>query len=219
MKSLLFVLVSILAGCASAANNAVQVNSTNAVLTSPTGFFESNNVARLSAVNASNAVQDATIGTKASTNTTDALAATNAAQDEAISSKVSTSEMGDGLTYSNGQWIVTSQGTVTNIDVNRKQAVVSNGVAAILINADDIGAWSTNTPVELWTNLIGISTVSNATLNNVGGLSLTILTDTNAAAAPASNNVWTIYAVSVAGTNYLMGVDYLTNRTWIGSAP
>ena len=127
--------------------------------------------------------------------------------------------MGDGLTYSNGQWIVTSQGTVTNIDVNRKQAVVSNGVAAILINADDIGAWSTNTPVELWTNLIGISTVSNATLNNVGGLSLTILTDTNAAAAPASNNVWTIYAVSVAGTNYLMGVDYLTNRTWIGSAP
>lgn len=169
------------------------------------------------------------------------LTQTNAAQDEAIDSKVSTSEMGDGLTYSNGQWIVTSQGTVTNIDVNGKQASVSNGVAAILIDAEDIGAWSTNTPVELWTNVTGILPVSNATvqdaslwstnpaiaspdiagytLNNVGGLSLMILTDTNAAAAPALNNVWTIYAVSVKGTNYLMGVDYLTNRTWIGSAP
>lgn len=323
MKHLLTNLVAaamLMLGCSmvSAQGNVTVDRVTHKVLF-PSDFFLANEVttnaytlkvlADLAAHRASNA---ADLARQNATNS--AFTATNTAQDEAIGSKVSTSEMGDGLTYSNGQWIVTSQGTVTNIDVNGNQASVSNGVAAILIDAEDIGAWSTNTPVELWTNLTGLSTVSNATingvtgvisngmirlsldlsgyadtgtvavlsnlvdalildasltnlvvvesdhweslktnrtgyvyvktnatvqdaslwstnpaisgpnisghtLNNVGGLSLTILTDTNNAAAPSSNNVWTIYAVSVAGTNYLMGVDYLTNRTWIGSAP
>jgi hypothetical protein len=44
-------------------------------------------------MNASNAVQDASIGSKASTNTTDALAATNAAQDIAISLRATISQL------------------------------------------------------------------------------------------------------------------------------
>ena len=138
MKSLLFVLVSILAGCASAANNAVQVNSTNAVLTSPPGFFESNNVARLTAVNASNAVQDAAIGTKASTNTTDALAATNTAQDAVIALRAT----------------ITALAATSTADRAYADVVSSNAVVTALTNGVGSGCTVTTTGKTFYVSVV-----------------------------------------------------------------
>lgn len=85
MKNILLISAfALLAGAAYSANNAVQVNGVTARLTSPPGFISSNDIATVTAVNATNAVQDALISSKASTNVTDALAATNSAQDISI---------------------------------------------------------------------------------------------------------------------------------------
>jgi hypothetical protein len=138
----------------------VKVDS-NGVLRTPLSFAASNDLATATAVNASNAVQDAAIA---------AQAATNAAQDSLIGAAVLTNAMGSGLTLTNGQWIVTSQGTVTNIAVNSKGGSVSNGIATALVDAADVGAMPTNTPLELWSNITEAATYpTNAILNGTTG--------------------------------------------------
>ena len=58
-----------------------------------TAFIASNDLATVTAVNSSNAVQDAAIGTKASTNETAALGITNAAQDVAIALRATIAQL------------------------------------------------------------------------------------------------------------------------------
>lgn len=295
------------------------------VAPAPTALCASNGIATVSAVNATNAAQDA------------ANLATNLSQDAAIASKVSTNAMGSGLTLSNGQWIVTSQGTVTNIEVSGKGGSVSNGIASVDLTASDVGAMPSNVAVGAWSNVGAAATYpTNATINgtqgvvsngeihltlplgayattgsvvvvsssvavvagnlttvsntaaslvadntltsvvavasnavgsakvgrigyvyvptnapasdaslwstnpaianvnlagygltNVSSLSVTgrlaigfgVFPSTNDVAAPATSNTWVVYAATVAGTNYLLGVDWQTNRTWIGGHP
>lgn len=315
---------------------------TNGVLTYPTNFLTTNDIARKTAVDATNAAQDIVIGSKASTNTTDALSATNALQDAAllavqatntaqdllIGSKVGTNDLGTGFMLSNGQWIVTSLGTVTNIAINGKAGTVSDMIASVTnLTADDVSAIPDSTEVEVWSNVTlsasitnvmlgsqrgvvsngmawltntttdtsglattgALATVSNSvaalqadntltnltfsegvsnnilksgrqanvlfktnyastvsdttqwatnaavtnvnlnnfSLLNVAGLTVTgrlaigfgLFQSTNDVAAPASTNTWIVFAAQVNGTNYLMGIDAATNRTWIGGAP
>jgi hypothetical protein len=167
MKSLVFVLVSILAGCASAANNAVQVNSTNAVLTSPPGFFESNNVARLSAVNASNAVQDALIGSKASTNTTDALAVTNTAQDAVIALRATITALAATSTADRAYTDLAGSNAAVNLNTASNTLAASVASNAVTDQAY-AAAQASNAVVNANTNAIHALSVTNITSASAG---------------------------------------------------
>lgn len=46
-----------------------------------------------------------------------------------------------------------------------------------------------------------------------------LFTSSNDVPAPISSNVWYVYALVNNGTNYLQGVDWKTNRVWVGSKP
>ena len=98
---------------------------------------------------------------------------------------------------------------------------VSNRIVYVGIDTNQqAGNWA-QYPAQTNVNLNGY------TLYGVGGLSFTgdlaigfsIFSDTNTVPAPTDANVWTLFAAKVNGTNYLMGVDSQTNRTYIGNHP
>lgn len=324
--------VAILTAAAHGAPNyAVQVNS-NGVIQTPTNLLSANSIPTVSALTATSAA-DRAYSYLLTTNLQAEVNASNAVQDASIAAKVATNEMGSGLLYSNGQWTVVSQGTVTNVSVNGVAGHVTNMIATITnLAASDIDAVADTTEVEVWSNVTLSASITNAVINgtqgsvsngmswltlplggyattgslagyattgslavvsnmiagmadtgitnitftegvsnnvtvsgkdaailfktnyaatasdssqwatnaattnvnmagfqllNLGGLSVTgrlvigfgLFADTNDVPAASTTNAWNVAAVAVNGTNYLMGVDAATNRTFIGGAP
>lgn len=114
--------------------------------------------------------------------------------------------------------------TLTNltITVGTNTSFTKTGRTGALVIApgSDASTWSSNPAT---TNI----DAANHELLNVAGISVTgrlaigfgLFASTNDVAAPASSNTWIVYAATVSGTNYLLGVDWQTNRTWIGEHP
>lgn len=92
MRFSLVLLVCFIATSPCLAVDTVMVNS-NGVIVYPVRFISSNDLATVTAVNASNAVLNAAIGTKASTNETAALGVTNVAQDIAIALRATIAQL------------------------------------------------------------------------------------------------------------------------------
>jgi hypothetical protein len=203
----------LLAGCAFAQDWNVSVKTdTNGVLRAPLAapFAASNNLATVTAVNASNAVQDASLVATSTADRAYALGlVTNASiassnyTDTIAGGKVSTNEMGDGLTYTNGQWIVTSQGTVTNVSVNGIAGVVTNAVAELTLDAEDVGALGTNVAFETWTNPAAASSlyITNAVVNGTNGVVSNGMVYVTITTGDTDDRAWTNYPAMISATS------------------
>lgn len=184
MRSFLLVLISIIAGCASAANNAVQVDSTNKLVTSPLGFFESNGIARVSALLATS-VNDRAYSDSVGSNVSASLVASSAVLEASIAaSSVSNNAYSDSLSvsnmaYSDAKILVTSNalsvrinGLTNSIDANALTNGTGSGIATVSITGKTFyvyvpvsGGMATNVDLS-WTNKLDGSASNRFVLTN-----------------------------------------------------
>lgn len=137
--------------------------STSGVLRTPTNFLDANSIPTKAALTATSAADRAYSGLLY-TNLQSEMWASNALC-------VKSNQMGSGLVLSNGQWVVVSQGTVTNISVNSKVGFVTNMVATITnLTASDVEAIPDSVQVEVWSNVVTASSITNVMLGTQMGV-------------------------------------------------
>lgn len=136
--------------------------STSGVLRTPTNFLDANSIPTKAALTATSAA-DRVYSGLLYTNLQSEMWASNALC-------VKSNQMGSGLVLSNGQWVVVSQGTVTNISVNSKVGFVTNMVATITnLTASDVEAIPDSVQVEVWSNVVTASSITNVMLGTQMG--------------------------------------------------
>ena len=114
---------------------------------------------------------------------------------------------------------VTSQETTTNL------AFTSNKTIFVQFKTN----MTSSGGGQLWSTYQAVADpdINGFMVKNAGAISTTgklvlgvgVFATSNEVPAPTSSNVWFVYAFSFANTNYLMGVDSKTNRTYIGNHP
>lgn len=114
---------------------------------------------------------------------------------------------------------VTSQETTTNF------AFTSNKTIFVQFKTNTTSSgggqlWSTYQAVTD-PDIYGFMVKNAGAISTTGKLVLGVgvFATSNEVPAPASSNVWFVYAFRFSNTNYLMGVDHNTNRAYIGNQP